>query len=492
MSHNTFRGNIGIPTGCTSRRDFLHLLLAAGAGSILPSCLNTSAKKTANRRLPNIVIILTDDQGYADVGCYGARGFQTPHLDKMAAQGVRFTDFYVTQAVCSASRAGLLTGCYPNRIGIHGALDHTSKFGIHKNEMTIAELVRQRNYATAIFGKWHLGHHPPFLPTRHGFDEYFGLPYSNDMWPKHPTSKNYYPDLPLYENEKIIELDPDQSQLTTWYTQRAVRFIEKNKDHPFFLYVPHSMPHVPLFVSDKFRGKSRQGLYGDVIMEIDWSIGQIMATLQKNGLDDDTLVVFVSDNGPWLSYGNHAGSAVPLREGKGTSWDGGQREPCIMRWPGKIPAGRVCREPAMTIDLLPTIAGLIGGQLPEHKIDGLDIWPLMTDAPNAKSPHEALYFYWSRHLQAIRSGKWKLHFPHQYRSLKDQPGADGKPGPYIQKKTDLALYDLETDIGEIHNVADQHPDIVARLKILADIARQDLGDSATKQQGQNVRPPGKL
>src|SRR2546422_8412543 len=322
----------------------------------------------ATGRLPNIVIILTDDQGYADVGAYGARGIKTPNLDRLAREGMRFTDFYVAQAVCSASRAALLTGCYPNRVGISGALGPNARHGLNPNEMTIAELVKQRGYATCIFGKWHLGHHPEFLPTRHGFDEYFGLPYSNDMWPRHPEAKpGTYPDLPLIEGDKIVQTNPDQTQLTTWYTEHAVRFIERNKDRPFFLYVAHNMPHVPLHVSDKFKGKSKRGLYGDAIMEIDWSVGQILAALNKNDLDEKTLVVFTSDNGPWLLYGNHAGSALPLREGKTTIFDGGVREPCIMRWPGQIPPGTACRELAATMDLLPTFARLAGAERPRDR-----------------------------------------------------------------------------------------------------------------------------
>lgn len=440
---------------------------------------------------PNVVVIFTDDQGYGDVGCFGAKGFTTPNLDRMAQDGIRFTNFYSAQAVCSASRTALLTGCYPNRLGMLGALGPNATHGINDNEKTIAEVLKTRGYATAIYGKWHLGHHPKFLPTRHGFDDYFGLPYSNDMWPKHPTAK--FPDLPLIEGEKIVEHNPDQTKLTTWYTERAVKFIEKNKDKPFFLYVPHNMPHVPLHVSENFKGKSEQGLYGDVIMEIDWSVGQILATLKKLNLDEQTLVIFTSDNGPWLSYGNHAGSAGPLREGKGTSWDGGQREPCIMRWTGKIPAGSVCKEPAMTIDILPTLAKLAGAELPKNKIDGMDIWPLISAQPNAKSPQEAYYFYWGNELQGIRSGPWKLHFAHTYRSLDGKSGGrDGQPGPYVDKKTPLALYNLDTDIGETTNVADKHPDIVSRLQTLAEKAREELGDSATKQQGKGFRAPGKL
>jgi arylsulfatase A-like enzyme len=443
----------------------------------------------AEKRPPNVVIVLADDQGYGDVGCYGAKGFETPNLDRMAKDGVRFTDFHVGQPVCSASRAALLTGCYPNRIGILGALNPTAKHGISAEEKTIAEVLKPRGYTSAIFGKWHLGHLPRFLPTRHGFDEYLGLPYSNDML-KSPAAK--FPDLPLIEGVKVVERNPDQRKLTTLYTERAVKFIEKNKERPFFLYVAHAMPHVPLHVSDKFKGKSKKGLYGDVIMEIDWSVGQILAALKKQDLDKQTLVIFTSDNGPWLSYGNHAGSAGPLREGKMTTWEGGHREPCIMRWPGQIPANTVCREPAMTIDLLPTIAKLAGAELPKHKIDGLDIWPLIAGKPNAKNPHDAYYFYWNRELQAVRSGKWKLHFPHKYISLDDKPGGkDGRPARYVQRETPLALFDLAEDMGETTNVAAKHPEIVKRLKELADKAREDLGDSATRQEGKGVRPPGR-
>ena len=455
---------------------------------------------------PNFVVVFTDDQGYQDLGCFGSPDIQTPHLDGLARQGARFTDFYSAQAVCSASRAALLTGCYPNRIGIQGALGPKSRHGINKNEWTIAEVLKTRGYATAIYGKWHLGHHKPFLPTRHGFDDYFGLPYSNDMWPYHPGVAHLpmaerlkrWPHLPLFDKEKIVNpqvTGKDQAQLTTWYTERAVKFIAKNKNQPFFLYVPHSMPHVPLYVSDKFQGKSQRGLYGDVIMEIDWSVGQIVAALKKHKLDRRTLVIFTSDNGPWLNYGTHSGLALPLREGKGTTWDGGQREPTVMWWPGQVPAGHVCREVAGTIDILPTLAQLAGiQQLPqEPTIDGHDLWPLISGKENAKSPHEAYYFYWGRHLQAIRSGRWKLHFPHAYRSLNGRKGGTGgKPVRYVQKRTGLALFDLAQDIGETTNVIDDHAEVVTRLQALAKQARAELGDSATKQTGSGVRPPGRL
>jgi arylsulfatase len=446
-------------------------------------------------RLPNIVIIFADDLGYADVGVFGAKGYSTPNLDRMAGEGIRFTDFHVAQPVCSASRAALLTGCYSNRIGIHGALGPNARHGIHADEMTLAELVKQRKYATAIFGKWHLGHHPEFLPTRHGFDEYFGLPYSNDMWPNHPEAKpGTYPELPLIEGAKVVQLMPDQTQLTTWYTERAVKFIEQHRSEPFLLYVPHSMPHVPLYVSEKFRGKTERGLYGDVISEIDWSVGEILGALQKHGIDDETLVIFTSDNGPWLSYGDHAGSAAPLREGKGTSWEGGTRVPFIARWPGKIPAGRVCEEPAMTIDLFPTVARLIGAELPAHRLDGLDIWPLLAGEPGAKNPHEAYFFYFENNqLQAVRSGRWKLSLPHAYRTLAGRPGGtEGKPAKYQLAKAELELYDLQEDVGETTNVAAEHPDIVERLTALAEQARDDLGDTLTERKGKHVREPGRL
>ena len=445
---------------------------------------------------PNIVIIFTDDQGYADVGCFGARGWKTPHLDRMAEEGMRFTSFYVAQAVCSASRTALLTGCYPNRIGILGALGPKSNHGIHENETTLAEVLKSRGYATGIFGKWHLGHHAKFLPTRHGFDEYYGLPYSNDMWPYHPESPKAFPDLPLFDGERIINAKvapKDQTRLTTDYTRRAVAFIEKNKERPFFVYLPHSMPHVPLFVSERHKGTSKQGTYGDVMQEIDWSVGQILATLKKHGLDEKTLVVFTSDNGPWLSYGDHAGTAGPLREGKGTMFEGGVRVPCIMRWPGKVPGGKTCEEMCATIDLLPTVAGLAGAKLPDHKIDGKDILPLMTGTPGAKSPHEAYYYYWGQHLQAVRWGKWKLHFPHAYRTLNGRKGGSGgSPVKYAQGRIGLALFDLEADLSETTNVADKHPEVVKRLQALAEKARDDLGDSANQRQGRNLRPAGKL
>ena len=456
---------------------------------------------------PNIVLVFIDDMGYADIGPFGAEGYDTPHLDRMAAEGRRFTDFLVSSAVCSASRAALLTGCYHRRVGIAGALGPNAQHGIHADEVTLAEICRQKGYATACFGKWHLGHHPKFLPTQHGFDEYFGLPYSNDMWPLHPSYVNLppaaeqrkrgYPPLPLIENDRVVDPEvtgEDQEQLTTWYTERAVAFIEQHKDQPFFLYLPHSMVHVPLFVSDKFRGRSGRGLFGDVVMEVDWSVGQILDTLQKHQLDKKTLVIFTTDNGPWLSYGDHAGSAKPLREGKGTMFEGGYRVPTLMRWPGRIPAGTSCDELASTLDILPTVAQLIGADLPNHPIDGKDISPLMFGVEGAKSPHEVFYCYYAGgQLQAVRDRRWKLHFPHSYRTLAGRPGGTGgMPAPYSEAQIDLELFDLKEDPGETTNVADLQPDVVKHLQQLAEAARDDLGDSLTKKQGRGIRPAGRL
>jgi len=454
----------------------------------------------AATQLPNIVIIFTDDQGYGDVGVFGAKGFKTPNLDQLAAQGCKFTNFHVAQPVCSASRTALLTGCYPNRLGIHGALGPRALVGINDNEMTLAELLKQKGYATGMAGKWHLGRPKQFLPIHHGFDEYFGLPYSNDMWPSHPEgNRANYPPLPMIEGDKVVDNEvtsEEQNNLTTWYTERAVKFIEKNKEHPFFFYLAHNMPHVPLHVSEKFRGKSEQGLYGDVIMEIDWSVGEVMKTLRKFKIETNTWVIFTSDNGPWLSYGNHAGSAGVLREGKGSNWEGGMREPCIMRWPGKIPAGKTSDAMFMTIDLFPTIAKLVGAELPKHKIDGLDVWPIIANEPDAKNPHEAYYFYYHQNeLEAVSSGdgRWKLQLPHTYRTLAGRPGGtSGIPAKYEDGKvTEPELYDLEQDVREKTNVAAEHPDIVKKLLASAEKARDDMGDALTKRKGSGTREPGR-
>ncbi len=452
-------------------------------------------------QLPNIVLIFMDDLGYADIGCFGAKGYKTPNIDKIAEEGIRFTSFYASQAVCSASRASLMTGCYAERVSIRGALGSRSQTGLHPEEETIAAVLKKKGYATGIFGKWHLGKQKEFLPLQHGFDEYFGLPYSNDMWPVEyggkPSSsgrKSLHPPLCLIEgNEKVEEIKDleDQSKLTAMYTERAVRFINKNKKRPFFLYLPHSMVHVPIGAAEKFRGKSVQGLFGDVMMEVDWSVGEIRKTLRKNGLDNNTLLIFTSDNGPWLNFGNHAGSALPLREGKGNMWEGGPRVPCVMKWPGRIEPGSVCEKTAATIDLLPTFAALTGASLPEKEIDGVSILPLL-EGDNNSNPRDSYYYYYGGSLIAVRKGKWKLVFPHTYRSYKGvKPGKDGLPGPYARGEAGLELYDLENDISEKQNVIKEYPEVLKELNEIAEKARQELGDFLTNRKGKNVREPGR-
>ena len=464
---------------------------------------------------PNVVLIFVDDLGYADLGCYGAKQICTPHLDRLAAEGTRFTSFCVAQAVCTASRAALLTGVYPNRIGMGGALNHTSQTGIHPSETLLSDLFKQSGYATAIYGKWHLGHHPPFLPTRRGFDEWLGIPYSNDLGPLHPVTSGL-PPLPLYENEKVIETDPDQALFTQRFTARAVSFIERNRDRPFFVYAPHVVPHVPIFASAKFRGRSAGGLYGDVIEELDWSVGEIMATLQRLGLDDRTLVMFASDNGPWHSYGNHAGSAGPFRSGKLTTFEGGHRVPLIARWPKRIPARRVADELVTAMDLHATLARLIGAQLPTAPYDGVDLRPLLLGEPGAKG-RDQFWYYSTNELHAVRQGPWKLHLPHEYLELAAAPGRDGKPSNFgrinpgatgsIQnsglsgiasrhgykfERIGTALYNLADDPGETRDLAAKHPDIVARLQRIAAVARADLGDSLTQVKPTHARPVGDI
>lgn len=467
------------------RRDFLRSLGQGAAALALSGCAGSGTRPAIGRsgRAPNVVIIFTDDQGYQDVGCYGAEGFETPHLDGMAAEGVRFTDFYAVAPTCTPSRAALMTGCYARRVGLPAVLFPQSDTGLNADEVTLAELLRSRGYATACVGKWHLGHHPEFLPTRHGFDEYFGLPYSNDMLP-HPSRPQPYPDLPLIEGETVIETNPDQSQLTRRYTERAVDFIRRHHERPFFLYLPHSMPHIPLFVSEPFRGVSQQGMYGDVIMEIDWSVGEVLRALREYGVDDHTLVIFTSDNGPWLVYGDHGGAAGPLREGKGTTFEGGQRVPCIMRWPERLPAGKVCGEMCAMFDLYPTIAGLAGAATPNDRvIDGRDIRALMECIPGARTPHDAFFYFRDAKLQAVRSGRWKLHLPHKYRSV-EEAGSGGAGGRQVEREIGPALFDLEADIGERNDLAAREPEIVERLTRHARAFEAELAA--------NSRPPGKV
>jgi arylsulfatase A-like enzyme len=482
--------------------------ISIGAASILAMNVAAQKKTQFKQSTPNIILILMDDMGYGDIGRTGANQYETPNLNRLASQGMQFTWYYCPQAVSSASRAGLLTGCYPNRISISGALMPWAQVGINPEETTIAEMLKTKGYQTGIIGKWHLGHHRQFLPLQNGFDEYYGLPYSNDMWPvdfdgvpiqlKDTTSnKMTYPILPLIEgNEKVGEVRTfeDQDKLTTEYTERAVMFIEQHKYEHFFLYLAHSMVHVPLGVSEKFRGKSKQGFYGDVMMEVDWSVGEVMKALIKNGLENNTLVIFTSDNGPWLNFGNHAGSTGGLREGKGTSWEGGQRVPCIMRWPGVIPEGEMCNQIASSIDLLPTLAAITGASLPERKIDGINILPLMLGDKSASPRHEFYYYYEQNSLEAVQRDFWKLVLPHRSRTYRNmKPGIDGWPGPTaIETIKEPQLYDLRRDPGEWYDVAALYPDKVKELQALAKEARKDLGDDLTKDPGVNRRKAGSI
>ncbi|SHJ80063.1 arylsulfatase [Tangfeifania diversioriginum] len=442
----------------------------------------------------NFVLIYLDDMGFGDLTLTGALNYSTPNIDKMAANGMFFSHYYSPQAVCSASRAGLLTGCYPNRVGFSGALDHTADTGINPEEETIAEVLKKKNYATAAFGKWHLGHHKKFLPPNHGFDEYFGIPYSNDMWPNHPTNKNYYPPLPLIEGDEVVETNPDQSRFTTEFTERTVDFIQRNREHPFFVYLAHPMPHVPLFVSDKFKGKSEQGLYGNVMMEIDWSVGEILTALKDLELEENTVVIFTSDNGPWINYGNHAGSTGGLREGKGTTFEGGQRVPFLVQWKGTVEPGRVDNNLVSGIDILPTIAEIAGAQLPEKKIDGVSLLPLLK-SPEAEPPRKSfLYYYRRNNLEAVRDGQWKLVFPHNGRTYEGfAPGENGQPGQVDEwSEVEPGLYNLRRDPGERYNLLKHHPEIAERLRGIADAARKDLGDELTDNPGENRRLPGQV
>ena len=444
---------------------------------------------------PNIVFILADDLGYADLSSYGSKFINTQFLDEMALSGVKLTSYYSSQAVCSASRAAILTGAYSNRIGINGAFGPNSKRGINENELLISEMLKENGYKTGIFGKWHLGDADEFKPTRHGFDEFFGILFSNDMWPFHPEIPNAFPDdLMLYRNEKPIETLSDQSDLTKRITDESIRFINENKDNPFFLYIPHPQPHVPLFASSDFNGSTGEGLYADVITEIDFSVGRILDALEKNGISENTIVVFTSDNGPWLSYGEHAGESGIYREGKGTAWEGGQRVPCIVKYPHEISAGTVIDEPLMGIDWLPTFADLTNSKLSSNKIDGKNIWPLLTSETN-KSPHEALFFYYKQNeLHAVRSGDWKLYFPRSYRSLNGRPGGkDGIPVKYDQNiVSENELYNLKIDPKELNNVLNNYPEIVNKLEKMGENARYDLGDNLTKVKGAGTREVGKI
>ena len=423
----------------------------------------------SEERPPNFVVIFCDDLGYADLGCFGAKKIKTPNVDRMATEGMRLTSFYSTSGVCSPSRSSLLTGCYPRRVNMH--VNHNNlcvlfpadRKGLNPEESTIAEVLKAKDYATICVGKWHVGDHPNFLPHKQGFDSYFGIPYSNDM------NRKAVP-LPLLRNERVIEAPVDQPMITPRYTKEVVQFIYGNKDKPFFIYLPHTFPHVPLFASSRFKGKSERGRYGDTIEEIDWSTGEILKALKDTGLDEHTLVIFTSDNGS-----QQKGSNLPLRGRKGQTWEGGQRVPCVARWPGKIPAGSESDEIASTLDFLPTFAKLAGGKLPGKSIDGHDMSPILLAKEAAQSAHEAFYYYQMDQLQCVRSGKWKLHL-----ALKSKKRNWGKP----EGKVAMQLYDLEADVGESKNISADHPEVVKRLVALAEKAREELGDVDRPGKGQ--------
>jgi arylsulfatase A-like enzyme len=455
-----------------TRRDFLRVTAFSAAAFGLPGLSRAQTKP----KKPNFVIIFLDDSGWADFHPFASPAYKTPNVEQLAREGCCFRNFHVPQAVCSASRAALMTGCYPGRTKVFGAIPPRAR-GLDPKYATLGEVMKTGGYATAVYGKWHIGDQPETRPIARGFDESAGLMYSNDMWKYHPGNPKYWGQWPLqfWENGKIT-IDPvtkeHQPMLTTWYTEHAVDFIKRHKDGPFFLYVPHSMPHVPLFVSEKFKGKSGTGLYGDVMMEIDWSVGQIMKALKDNGVEDNTMVIFSSDNGPWISYGNHAGR-TPFREAKGTSFDGGTRSACIMRFPGRIKPDTTSEKYLGTLDVLPTLAHLAGAELPANPVDGKNVWDIIVNKPGAKNPHEYYPFSTARNFEGIVSGdgRWKLHLPHTYWTLVT-PGKDGMPGKGKREEIGLSLFDMENDPYETTNVIEKYPEIAEKLKALAEKHKQ--------------------
>jgi arylsulfatase A-like enzyme len=454
---------------------------------------------------PNVILILMDDMGYGDLECYGGFPYHTPNINRLAKEGMKFTNFYAAQATCSASRAAFLTGCYPNRIGINGALSPSSEIALNPNEETMASLLKNKGYKTGMVGKWHLGQKAPFLPPSYGFNEFLGLPYSHDYWPVNydgapldsTTARGKWPVLRLIEGntpgKPIADLD-DAATLTTLFTERAVRFINQNKKNPFFLYLAHPMPHVPLAVSSKFKGKSKGGLFGDVMEEIDWSVGEIMKTLDANGLSKNTIIIFTSDNGPWLTYGNHAGNTGGLREGKGTAWEGGVRVPFIIRWPAQVAPGSICNNMMASMDLLPTLMNICGARQPRQKIDGIDMLSLLKQVPDANPRDEFAYYYDRYSLKGIRKGQWVLTFPCVSQTYKKTSaiGNDGWPGKYASDSVKLALYDLRTDPGETLDVKEKYPEVVKELTAIADKYRKEIGDDLTKQKGTEIRPAARV
>ena len=477
------------PAACYSSVVAQELVRRRGFLSAAGAMLAGAAAGGAADRPPNFILILADNLGYGDLGCYGSTRHRTPHIDRMAREGLRFTSFYAASGVCTPSRASLMTGCYPRRVGLDRTepdghvLRPVSPNGLHPDEVTIAEILKQRGYSTSIVGKWHLGDQLPFLPTRQGFDDYFGIPYSEDMvgGRRLPGQQTPWPPLPLMENERVIEAPADCNQLTRRYTERCVEIIRR-RGKPFCLYLAHARPgSTPApFAGEAFRGKSANGPYGDAVEELDGSTGEILAALKETGQDGDTLVVWTSDNGA-VRRDPPQGSNLPLGGWGYTTAEGGQRIPCIARWPGRIPAGRSLDAIATLMDWLPTFAGLAGARLPEDRIiDGKDIRPLLTGT-SRRTPHEAFYYYYGPQLQAVRSGRWKLCLPLDRKWL----NFAGRTA-----KAEAALYDLDTDAGETRNVAAQNPEAVRRLTALAEKARADLGD--VDRPGKGQRPAGRF
>ena len=457
-----------------TRREFLK----AAALSVATLGLPRISKGRDNTKPPNIVMIFLDDSGWADFQPFSTPAYKTPNVEQLAKEGCCFHQFYVPQAICSASRAALLSGCFPGRTKVFGAHGPHAR-GLDPKYATIGQVMKTRGYTTAVFGKWHIGDQPDTRPWARGFDESCGLMYSNDMWEFHPGNPEHWGKYPLqfWEKDRVSikrVTKEHQPMLTTWYTEHAVDFIKRNKDKPFFLYVPHSMPHVPLFCSEKFKGRSGVGLYGDVMMEVDWSVGQITKALKDNGVEDNTLVFFSSDNGPWVSYGNHAGK-TPFREAKGTSFDGGTRSACIIKYPGKIKPGTISNRAFGTIDMLPTLAALAGADLPQNPIDGMNVWDLIVGKPGARNPHNYYAFSTGRNFEGVISGngRWKLHLPHSYRTLVE-PGKDGMPGQYRQEKIELSLFDMEKDPNETTNVLEEYPEVAEKLKKFAEQHRKEF------------------
>ncbi len=442
-----------------------------------------------NNNSPNIVFILADDLGYGDLSSYGSETIETINIDKLAEDGVKLTSYYAAQPVCSASRAAILSGAYPNRIGIYNAFGPKSDSGISHREYTLAEMLKDNGYKTGIFGKWHLGSKKEFFPSDHGFDEFYGILYSNDMWRWHPEYPEAYPqDLLLYRNENALKEIIDQSNLTKDITSESIDFIEKNKDNPFFLYIAHPQPHVPLFVSKDFEDITGNGLYADVITEIDYSVGRVLDKIEQSGLTENTIIVFTSDNGPWLSYGNHSGSSGIYREGKGTTWEGGVRVPSIIKFPNGLKPNEI-DEPVMAIDWMPTFANITRSKLSQNKIDGKDIWPLLSGKVD-QSPHEKLYFYYRvNELHSIRMKNWKIQFSRTYRSLNGKAGGkDGIPVKYEMNLIDKnELYNLKDDPQERINVYDKFPEIAKKMEKLGDEARNELGDNLLGIEGEGNR-----